>query len=71
MEVVNKCLETYLRCFDSEKQHQWVQWLPLAEWWYNTSYHIATRMTPFESGIWTEATFSSLILTGYLEGPGS
>ena len=36
-------------CFASEKQHQWVQWLPLAEWWYNTSYHIATRMTPFEA----------------------
>jgi hypothetical protein len=48
MKVVNKCLETYLRCFASENQNQWVQWLPLAEWWYNTSYHIATRMTPFE-----------------------
>ena len=30
-EVVNKCLEKYLRCFVSKKQHQWVQWLPLAE----------------------------------------
>jgi transposase InsO family protein len=48
MEVVNKCLETYLRCFAYEKQHQWAQWLPLAEWWYNTSYHTTTRMTPFE-----------------------
>jgi transposase InsO family protein len=48
-EVVNKCLETYLRCFASEKQNQWAQWLPLAEWWYNTSYHTATRMTPFEA----------------------
>jgi hypothetical protein len=48
-KVVNKCLETYLRCFSSEKQHQWVQWLPLAEWWYNTSYHTTTRMTPFEA----------------------
>ena len=32
-EVVNKCLETYLRCFASEKKKQWAQWLPLAEWW--------------------------------------
>jgi hypothetical protein len=47
-EVVNKCLETYLRCFSSEKKNQWAQWLPLAEWWYNTSYHTATHMTPFE-----------------------
>jgi len=30
IEVVNKWLETYLRCFASEKQHQWVQWLPMA-----------------------------------------
>jgi hypothetical protein len=29
-EVVNKCLETYLRCFASEKKNQWAQWLPLA-----------------------------------------
>jgi hypothetical protein len=47
-EVVNKCLETYLRCFSSEKKNQWAQWLPLTEWWYNTSYHTTTRMTPFE-----------------------
>jgi hypothetical protein len=47
-EVVNKCLETYLRCFASEKKNQWAQWLPLDEWWYNTSYHTTTLMTPFE-----------------------
>eukprot|EP00253_Pinus_taeda_P010515 PITA_10515 len=48
-EVVNKCLETYLRCFTLEKQHLWVQWLPLAEWWYNTNYHATTKMTPYEA----------------------
>eukprot|EP00253_Pinus_taeda_P019607 PITA_19607 len=46
---VNKCLETYLRCFTSEKQHLRVQWLPLAEWWYNTNYHATTKMTPYEA----------------------
>jgi hypothetical protein len=49
IEVVKKCLETYMRCFASEKQHQWAPWLPLAEWWYNTTYHTATHMTPFEA----------------------
>jgi hypothetical protein len=45
----NKCLETYLQCFASNRQNQWAQWLLLAEWWYNTPYHIAARMTPFEA----------------------
>jgi hypothetical protein len=48
-EVVNKCLETYLWCFASNKQHQWVQWLPLVEWWYNTSYYTITKMTLYEA----------------------
>jgi hypothetical protein len=48
-EVVNKCLETYLRCFALERKNLWDQWLPLVEWWYNTSYHTATHMTPFEA----------------------
>jgi hypothetical protein len=33
----------------SNRQSQWVKWLPLIEWWYTTSYHGATRMTPFEA----------------------
>ena len=31
IEIVNKCLEGYLRCFVYDKQTQWVQWLPLFE----------------------------------------
>jgi hypothetical protein len=46
-EIVKKCLEGYLRCYVSDKQTQWFKWLPLAEWWYNTSFHTATKMTPF------------------------
>ena len=45
--IVNKCLEGYLRCYVSNKKAQWVKWLPLAEWWYNTSFHTAAKMTPF------------------------
>jgi hypothetical protein len=32
----------------SDRQHQWVQWLPLSKWWYNTSNHTGTRIAPFE-----------------------
>jgi hypothetical protein len=59
-EAVNKCLETYLRCFASDRQNQWVQWLPLVEWWYNTSYHTTTHMTPFEA-VYGKTTFSCII----------
>jgi hypothetical protein len=38
-----------LRCFSSERKNQWAQWLPLVEWWYNTSYHTTIHMTPFEA----------------------
>jgi hypothetical protein len=48
-KVVSKCLETYLRCFSSKNQIHWAQWLPLAEWWYNISYHTTTCMNPFEA----------------------
>lgn len=26
----------------------WLMWLPLAEFWFNSNYHIAARLTPFE-----------------------
>ena len=48
-EVVNKCLETYLRCFVIDKQNKWFQWLHIAEWWYNSTYHTSAKMTPFQA----------------------
>jgi hypothetical protein len=48
MEESNKCLETYLCFFAFEKKHQWVQWFPLVEWWYNTKYHEETKMTLYQ-----------------------
>ena len=46
-EVVNRCLQTYLRCMTSERPRDWVNWLSLAKWWYNTSYHSAIRTIPY------------------------
>lgn len=48
-EVVNRCLETYLRCFAGTTPKKWSQMLPWAEYWYNTTYHGATRITPFKA----------------------
>lgn len=31
-EVLNRCLENYLRCMTGETPAQWFFWLPLAEW---------------------------------------
>jgi len=47
IEIVNKCLEEYLCCFVSDKRIEWFKWLPLPEWWYNTSFYSATEMTSF------------------------
>lgn len=47
-EVVNRCVETYLRCMTSDKPHLWSKWLPLAEYWYNTNFHSAAQSTPYE-----------------------
>ena len=35
-KVVNRCLEGYLRCMIREKPTEWMLWLPLAKWWYNS-----------------------------------
>ncbi|GJS74590.1 putative mitochondrial protein [Tanacetum coccineum] len=47
-KVVNKCLECFLRCMSGERPKEWVQWLPLAEFWYNTNKHSSINVTPFE-----------------------
>jgi len=48
-EVVNKCLENYLRCFAADRPTQWTLWLPWAKYWYNTTWHSSIKMTPYEA----------------------
>ena len=47
-EVVNRCLKAYLRCTCRERPKEWSNWLPLAEWWYNSNWHTAIGITPYE-----------------------
>ncbi|GJW93819.1 ty3-gypsy retrotransposon protein [Tanacetum coccineum] len=48
-EVVNRCLECYLRCMTGEQPKQWVKWLSLAEWWYNSNFRTSIHTTPYEA----------------------
>lgn len=32
----------------SDKPKEWLKWLPLAEYWYNTSFHSAIQSTPYQ-----------------------
>lgn len=44
-KVLNRCLVNYLQCYTGNHPKSCVRWLPLAEWWYNTTYHSATQIT--------------------------
>uniref|UniRef100_A0A8C5PKT4 Gypsy retrotransposon integrase-like protein 1 n=1 Tax=Leptobrachium leishanense TaxID=445787 RepID=A0A8C5PKT4_9ANUR len=46
-ERTNGILEQYLRCYISHLQHDWVAYLPLAEFAYNNQVQRSTTMTPF------------------------
>lgn len=47
-EIVNKVLETYLRCFVGGQPKSWSKWLAWAEFSYNTSPYLTTKHTPFK-----------------------
>ena len=46
-EVVNKCLELYLRCFYQEKSTTWSDKIVWVEYWYNTNYQSLIKNTPY------------------------
>jgi len=67
-KVINRCLETYLRCFVGSHPKQWFLWLSWAEFWFNTNYNSSTKMTPFKAlygqdppFLFHGATFSSKV----------
>lgn len=47
-EIVNKMLETYLRCFVGGQPKCWSKWLSWAEFSYNSSPHMSSKLTPFK-----------------------
>lgn len=48
-ERLNRYIKNYLRAIVFSKPRQWMKWLHLAEWWYNTNHHSALKVTPFEA----------------------
>ncbi|KAH9699581.1 hypothetical protein KPL71_024420 [Citrus sinensis] len=48
-EVVNRTLEQYLRCFAGDQPRKWLEWIPWAEFSYNTAIHSSTKLSPFEA----------------------
>lgn len=48
-EWLNSYLEQYLRAITSSRPRQWTRWISLAEWWYNSTYNSAIKMSLFEA----------------------
>ncbi|WVZ92138.1 hypothetical protein U9M48_038225 [Paspalum notatum var. saurae] len=46
-EVTNHIIVMYLRCLAGDRPRSWLQWLPWAEYCYNTSFQSTLRTTPF------------------------
>jgi hypothetical protein len=46
-EVTNRVILMYLRCLAGDRPKTWLNWLPWAEFCYNTSYQTVVKCTPF------------------------
>lgn len=47
-EVLNRCSESYLRCMCHDIPKEWLKWLSLAEFWYNSTFHTTIQKIPYE-----------------------
>lgn len=45
------------------KPTTWIHWLPMAEWWYNSTPHSALKMSPFQGLYGYPPTSFSMELT--------
>jgi len=63
-KATNKTLEGYLRCYVDDYPKGWSNWLTMAEYCYNTSYHTSFKSTPFEATY----GYPPLSLTDYIPG---
>jgi hypothetical protein len=46
-ELANRIIITYLRCLTGDRPHDWLRWLPWAEYIFNTAFQSSLRETPF------------------------
>jgi hypothetical protein len=74
-ERVNQELEEYLRIYVNERQNDWVDWLPIAQFCHNNRSHSATGFSPFMittgrhpfKGIYTEKETTNQTVEKYIE----
>jgi hypothetical protein len=59
-EQVNQCLEMFLRCAVHDSPKQWRPLLPLADFWYNSCYHISIGCSPFHALYGHEPNFGAM-----------
>lgn len=48
IEIINRVLEQYLRCFVMDSPSKWLKFLPRAKFSYNTGKHTSTSFSPFQ-----------------------
>ncbi|WVZ96354.1 hypothetical protein U9M48_042006 [Paspalum notatum var. saurae] len=47
-KATNKIITMYLRCLTGDRPRQWIQWLPWAEFCYNSSFQASLGTSPFK-----------------------
>jgi hypothetical protein len=47
-KAVNKTIAMYLCCITGDRPRAWLEWLPWAEYCYNTAFHSALRTMPYQ-----------------------